>query len=110
MGDLFLGPPDFAEGEEVFLANTLGKFADGVGKVACEYGIEVHQCIDAKAIDIISRDQVIESSHQCLKYDHPLGGLVIGHQGLERVEIALRDDLRVNKSISLALEKAVPLE
>src|SRR6266487_2404877 len=43
MGDLFLGPPDLPKGEEVFLADTLGKFADGVSKVACKKWVEVHQ-------------------------------------------------------------------
>ena len=110
MGDLLLCPPDLTEGEEVFLADTLGEFADGVGKIACEEWIEIHQGIDTETIDIVFRDQVIEGAHQRLKHEHPLGGLVIGHEGLERIEVARRDDLRINESIALALEKTVPLE
>ena len=65
--------------------------------------------MNTEAINIVFRDQIIEGAHQCLKHDHALGSLVIGHKGLERVEVPLGNDLRVNKGIALTLEKAVSL-
>ena len=76
MGDLFLGPPDLTKSEEIFLANALRKFANGVGKIAREKRVKVHQGINTEAIDIVFRDQVIESRTNS-KHNHPLGFLVM---------------------------------
>ena len=64
MSDLFLAVIYLAKGKEVLFPQAEGVFPDGVAEHLGKTGLDIFECIDAKAIDVVFCNQVLVGADQ----------------------------------------------
>ena len=93
LGDLLLVVQDFPEGEEVLLANAERELTNGVAERQGELAFDVFERVDAEAVDVELRDDVLVRRDERVaggELEAPIRGQLaeVGGDLLQRLEVA----------------------